>query len=87
MKFFPVASILMLASSSVEGFGTTNKVKPSFVQKMCSQAAKALAIPIVMASLAVSPVLANDLGASSAANAKITTGGASTLQTGRTIGM
>lgn len=44
-----------------------------------------LAAAAVFGATAVAPVLAVEQGASTAANAKITTGGASTLQSGRTI--
>eukprot|EP00545_Synedropsis_sp_CCMP1620_P009851 CAMPEP_0119013418 /NCGR_PEP_ID=MMETSP1176-20130426/8441_1 /TAXON_ID=265551 /ORGANISM="Synedropsis recta cf, Strain CCMP1620" /LENGTH=191 /DNA_ID=CAMNT_0006966509 /DNA_START=172 /DNA_END=747 /DNA_ORIENTATION=- len=53
---------------------------------MAAQVVKAVAVPLLMVSLAAPAAFAaNDQGATSMANAKITTGGASTLQSGRTI--
>ena len=46
---------------------------------------KASLAALLVGSLSLSPVLAVDGGASLGSNAKITTGGASTLQSGRTI--
>ena len=69
-----------------DAFGSNPPQKASFFQKFASQAVKAIAVPVLVVSLAGGPVSADDQGASSGANAKITTGGASTLQSGRTIG-
>lgn len=56
------------------------------LDKMVKDAAKASAAILLATALSVSPVFAAaDGGASIGANAKITTGGASTLQSGRTI--
>ena len=81
------SAILLLCVVLTDAFGTNPSQKASFVQKLTSRAFKAMAVPVLVVSLAGGPVLADDLGASSGANAKITTGGASTLQSGRTIGM
>ena len=57
-----------------------------FPEHVLSQVGKASLSALLVGALSVSPVLAaTDSGASSGANAKITTGGASTLQSGRTI--
>lgn len=80
---------LLLFLVCTDSFGTPCRTKlkaPSFVDQIVSNAAKAITLPLLVVSLVTGPVLANDLGASSGANAKITTGGASTLQSGRTIG-
>lgn len=72
--------------ASVDGFGVPAKqAKDPLVVTWTQEKI----VPVVTACvlgclLSISPVLA-DTGASSAANAKLTTGGASTLQSGRTI--
>ena len=56
------------------------------LDKLANNAAKASAAVFLAGILTLSPALAaGDGGASVGANAKITTGGASTLQSGRTI--
>lgn len=58
-----------------------------FISKAKSVAASAIATAMIAAAVVFLPsaAVAADTGASTAANAKITTGGASTLQSGRTI--
>jgi uncharacterized protein YjbI with pentapeptide repeats len=68
------------ASLQNNGFG--------LLERMVKDVAKASAAAFLVASLSISPALAAgspDGGASVSANAKITSGGASTLQSGRTI--
>lgn len=79
MKVLHAALIVTLALG-VDGFSPPKNP----IQQALQQAAKLMVVPVVTASL-VLPAFA-DQGASSGANAKITTGGASTLQSGRTIG-
>ncbi len=78
--------LLCICVALTDAFGTNPSQKASFVQQLTSHAFKAISVPVLVVALANGPVLADDLGASSGANAKITTGGASTLQSGRTIG-
>jgi hypothetical protein len=76
------------------GFAVDNNIKKNFnVQKKIEKVGKVAAAAVATFSLVSAlslgqPALAadnSDRGASSSANAKITTGGASTLQSGRTI--
>ena len=65
---------------------THTRLSLLFPEHVLSQVGKASLSALLVGALSVSPVLAaTDSGASSGANAKITTGGASTLQSGRTI--
>mmetsp|Transcript_28497 Transcript_28497/g.43087 ORF Transcript_28497/g.43087 Transcript_28497/m.43087 type:complete len:236 (-) Transcript_28497:29-736(-) len=97
MKYLLVLQTLLCLSSS-DAFsispkttnGITKELSPSIsptLKDIISNTAKAAAFPVILASLAfVQPALAaQDSGATSVSNAKITTGGASTLQSGRTI--
>jgi hypothetical protein len=94
MKMFTVAVVVVasLAASQVEGFGvfpakqpTVKSMVPSPVNGLVETVAKAAMTALVFGALSLgSPAFADD-GASSGANAKITKGGASTLQSGRTI--
>jgi uncharacterized protein YjbI with pentapeptide repeats len=93
--------LLQVPAASVEAFAptTTPKSHSSHSSPLCAlhnqdvfqTMGKTLASAVVVASLAFTAVpgpsfaLPNNEGASSMANAKITTGGASTLQSGRTI--
>ena len=76
---------LLGGSNIVEAFGLQSRkaTKPAFWNEVL---VKAVAVPVLVASIVSStePAFA-DQGASSTSNAKITTGGASTLQSGRTI--
>ena len=80
-----IATVLSLAS--VQGFEvrkTTNKA--NFIDNAVKNLGQvALSFGVAAAVSISQPAWAGDLGASSGANAKITTGGASTLQSGRTI--
>lgn len=58
----------------------------SAVKKFLNTGRKAVTVALVASTLATAcPALAADMGASSVSNTKLTTGGASTLQSGRTI--
>lgn len=100
MKYLLVLQTLLSLTSS-DAFSISPKTTSGFTKElrnqsppishalndMISNTAKAAAFPVILASLAfVQPALADqDSGATSVSNAKITTGGASTLQSGRTI--
>lgn len=88
----PLKSFLLLVafSSIVSGFGVSKQVTNLHFSPLISDANEAskmvLSIGLAILLASASPALAaDDRGASSVANAKITTGGASTLQSGRTI--
>ncbi|KAL7543392.1 hypothetical protein ACHAWF_007379 [Thalassiosira exigua] len=68
------------ASSSTSRLPASNPLRDGALALL---SASLLAAPLV--AVAPSPAFAADTGASTAANSKITTGGASTLQSGRTI--
>lgn len=86
MKVLTTTVLSLVLCNEVHAFGTTAN-KPSFVQQIATEAVKAMTVPLLLVSLAAGPAMAaDDMGATSVANAKITTGGASTLQSGRTIG-
>ena len=73
---------------SEESLDSSQAPWESLLDSIVKDAAKASAAAFLVAALSVSPALAAsspDGGASVSANAKITTGGASTLQSGRTI--
>lgn len=78
-------ALLALALASVSGFSTSNS-QHNFnkIQQIAQDAAKTVVSSCAIAGVcwltAMSPALAEDRGASSGAGAKITTGGASTLQ-------
>jgi hypothetical protein len=80
--------LLLAISPAVTGFGVSQQEShfSAWVSKGKKLGRVALSFGVA-ASLLISPpvVAADDRGASSVANAKITTGGASTLQSGRTI--
>jgi Pentapeptide repeats (8 copies) len=80
--------LLLALSHVVSGFGVPNEGSDisRFVSevKKCGTAVFSLGIAVSLA-LAPPAFAADDRGATSVANAKITTGGASTLQSGRTI--
>ena len=82
-------SVLILYSSFPLSLPTSHvhaRLSLLFPEHVLSQVGKASLSALLVGALSVSPVLAaTDSGASSGANAKITTGGASTLQSGRTI--
>lgn len=89
----------LLAVSNVAGFGinpilrnqarasTQQSLFPSSVETAVKDLARMALAAALVVTLAVPSVsfAVDDSGASSAANAKLTTGGASTLQSGRTI--
>jgi hypothetical protein len=91
MRAISVLFPALLASRSVYGF-SMESIKKSW-QAESSKIGQATAVAVAAVSLVSSVALsapafaavAADAGASSSANAKITTGGASTLQSGRTI--
>eukprot|EP00523_Entomoneis_sp_CCMP467_P010506 CAMPEP_0168731138 /NCGR_PEP_ID=MMETSP0724-20121128/7095_1 /TAXON_ID=265536 /ORGANISM="Amphiprora sp., Strain CCMP467" /LENGTH=228 /DNA_ID=CAMNT_0008778105 /DNA_START=46 /DNA_END=732 /DNA_ORIENTATION=- len=64
---------------------STNKNAPQRRSVLTQTIKEVVLSTCIAATLCVSPVIAEDMGASSGAGAKITTGGASTLQSGRTI--
>jgi uncharacterized protein YjbI with pentapeptide repeats len=65
---------------------TPRKFSPESTRSIAEDwAAAAVGIALAVLLVPSLPAFAEDLGASSAANAKLTTGGASTLQSGRTI--
>lgn len=79
---------IVLAFASAHGFGVDmqNSRSNSLNEKVKTFGQAAISIGVAAAISLSQPVwAAGDLGASSGANAKITTGGASTLQSGRTI--
>jgi hypothetical protein len=82
------ATLLSLIVYSTNGFGI--QTTAAHFQNMAKEAQKAVTLPLLLVTLAAGPAMAigesGDQGATSMANAKITTGGASTLQSGRTIG-
>jgi hypothetical protein len=91
-KIFVVTAFtaMSILSPPVVGFGVTQKVeKVGFTSfdEVLFNFGRIAASAALVASLTVipGPSMAMDGGASSSANAKITTGGASTLQSGRTI--
>jgi Pentapeptide repeats (8 copies) len=78
----------LLLAHTVSGFGVSRH--SADVHPVVSEVRKLAKVALsfgVVASLALAPpaFAVNDGGATSVANAKITTGGASTLQSGRTI--
>lgn len=80
-------AIALLLITSTNGFSLdATKGKPEWQQglKPATQAIASFGLAAAL-SLSSPAWAANDSGASSSANAKITTGGASTLQSGRTI--
>jgi hypothetical protein len=96
MKISAVAMILLgsLAVPSASGFSAVPSKRPpvksmsvpSQVNDVVATVTKATITVLVFGALSFgSPAFAGDEGASSGANAKITKGGASTLQSGRTI--
>jgi len=80
-------TIVLLVVTCIKGFSLDNTKGKSPLKEGLKPMAQAFASLSVAAALSLSsPVwAASDSGASSSANAKITTGGASTLQSGRTI--
>ena len=86
-------AIACLVPALVQGFGVpkADLIRPTKIQnddwthnvKKAGHFALSVGMAVTLAF--AQPVLAADQGASSGANAKITTGGASTLQSGRTI--
>jgi len=97
MKYQVLIKFLLCIVAS-DAFGISSQTKRTNVNKESSnpmqpilanivaQSARALVAPVLLLSIFSQPVLAADSeGAQNVANAKITTGGASTLQSGRTI--
>ena len=91
MKFQVAFILLSAVGGSVSAFQVSNtSVKPAFDFNEATKIFQSVAVSaVVAASLSFNsplPAWASGAdGASSSANAKITTGGASTLQSGRTI--
>jgi Pentapeptide repeats (9 copies) len=91
MKAISILFLALLVSGYVHGFSMEiiHKSWQEGATKIGQSTAVAVAAVSLMSSLALGApafaVVATDGGASSSANAKITTGGASTLQSGRTI--
>lgn len=92
MKFSVAALIapVLLFTGGVSGFGVpvghkTAQTSSSLAPKKITRAAQSVALSFLVAAALSFPAFADNRGASDSANAKITTGGASTLQTGRTI--
>lgn len=91
-----VAALILTFLSGTEGFSTpsrpasatttvSNEIGEELANGMKNFAKVALSVGIAATLSFGEPALASDGGATSVANAKITTGGASTLQSGRTI--
>lgn len=81
LKYFTTALLL----TSVEGFDVRKATSSTNRAAIKDLGQFALSFGVAAAISIGQPVWAADMGASSGANAKITTGGASTLQSGRTI--
>jgi uncharacterized protein YjbI with pentapeptide repeats len=82
--------LIVLLCGQASGFSVQTKGKAPVLQERLASAVSNLGkialSAVVVASLSVAPVHADTAGGgSTASNAKITTGGASTLQSGRTI--
>lgn len=76
--------LLLLLTANAAAFSVPNSLES--LQKTASKVSTGVLSGFVAAALVTaSPAAFADQGASSAANAKLTTGGASTLQSGRTI--
>mmetsp|Transcript_29135 Transcript_29135/g.42987 ORF Transcript_29135/g.42987 Transcript_29135/m.42987 type:complete len:240 (-) Transcript_29135:1385-2104(-) len=90
--YFAASDAFGILPKTTPRFNTESRhegqLKSITLKDVVSNTAKAAAFPVILASLAfLQPAFAvgGEMGATDVSNAKITTGGASTLQSGRTI--